>query len=110
MKKVTTYLVLFISAFGITNSLLAQETVNKPNFQVKYEKFFLGNGLEVAFHIDCTDPVVAVNLTAHVVSVREVTGRTGFAHMFEHFFQHWYVPNNVTLTLAGDFDPVQTKK
>ena len=26
------------------------------------------------------------------------------------FFRRWYVPNNVTLILAGDFDPVQAKK
>ena len=36
------------------------------------------------FHIDRSDPIVAVNLTAHVGSAREKAGRTGFAHMFEH--------------------------
>ena len=25
------------------------------------------------------------------------------------FYNRWYVPNNVTLTIAGDFDPVQAK-
>lgn len=63
---------------------MAQETDNKSHFQVKYEKFILNNGLEVVFHIDRSDPVVAVNLTAHVGSAREESGRTGFAHMFEH--------------------------
>jgi len=38
----------------------------------------------VIFHIDRSDPVVAVNLTAHVGSSREKAGRTGFAHLFEH--------------------------
>jgi zinc protease len=84
MKKVTTYLILFACALGITQSLMAQETPKKPHFEVKYEKFVLENGLEVVFHIDRSDPVVAVNLTAHVGSAREVKGRTGFAHMFEH--------------------------
>jgi zinc protease len=84
MKKVTTYLMLFACALGITHSLMAQETPKKPYFEVKYEKFILENGLEVVFHIDRSDPVVAVNLTAHVGSAREVKGRTGFAHMFEH--------------------------
>ena len=28
----------------------------------------------------------------------------------KEFFRRWYVPNNVTLTVAGDFDPVQAKK
>lgn len=49
-----------------------------------YESFELENGLKVIFHIDRSDPVVAVSLTAHVGSAREVPGRTGFAHLFEH--------------------------
>lgn len=55
-----------------------------PSFSIKYEKFTLPNGLDVIFHIDRSDPVVAVSLTAHVGSAREKAGRTGFAHMFEH--------------------------
>lgn len=55
-----------------------------PSFSVQYEKFTLPNGLDVIFHIDRSDPVVAVSLTAHVGSAREKAGRTGFAHMFEH--------------------------
>lgn len=49
-----------------------------------FETFTLDNGLTVIFHVDKSDPVVAVNLTAHVGSAREKPGRTGFAHMFEH--------------------------
>jgi len=56
----------------------------KPAFKIDFEKFTLPNGLEVIFHIDRSDPVVAVSLTAHVGSAREKAGRTGFAHMFEH--------------------------
>ena len=57
-----------------------------PNaaLKVDFQKFTLPNGLEVIFHIDRSDPVVAVNLTAHVGSSREKAGRTGFAHLFEH--------------------------
>jgi len=55
-----------------------------PSFKVQYEKYTLPNGLNVLFHIDRSDPVVAVSLTAHVGSAREKAGRTGFAHMFEH--------------------------
>lgn len=57
---------------------------DKPEFKVDYEKFTLDNGLEVILHIDKSDPVVAVALTAHVGSAREIEGRTGFAHLFEH--------------------------
>ena len=49
-----------------------------------YEAFELENGLTVLFHVDRSDPVVAVSLTAHVGSAREKPGRTGFAHTFEH--------------------------
>ena len=62
----------------------AQKTAAQPTFKVEYEKFTLPNGLEVIFHVDRSDPVVAVNLTAHVGSAREKEGRTGFAHLFEH--------------------------
>jgi zinc protease len=65
-------------------SVSAQKPSEKATFKVDYEKFVLPNGLEVVFHIDRSDPVVAVNLTAHVGSAREKTGRTGFAHLFEH--------------------------
>ena len=52
--------------------------------EINFEKFTLDNGLEVIFHLDTSDPVTAVALTFHVGSAREVTGRTGFAHLFEH--------------------------
>lgn len=51
---------------------------------VSFEEFTLDNGLKVIFHIDRSDPVTAVALTAHVGSAREKEGRTGFAHLFEH--------------------------
>ena len=56
----------------------------KAGLKLDYQKFTLPNGLDVIFHIDRSDPVVAVNLTAHVGSSREKAGRTGFAHLFEH--------------------------
>lgn len=55
-----------------------------PELSINYEKITLDNGLDVVFHIDRSDPVVAVELMAHVGSAREIEGRTGFAHLFEH--------------------------
>ncbi|GAB4156771.1 MAG: pitrilysin family protein [Winogradskyella sp.] len=55
-----------------------------PEFKVDFEKFTLDNGLQVILHVDRSDPVAAVALTAHVGSAREKEGRTGFAHLFEH--------------------------
>lgn len=51
---------------------------------LNYQRYTLENGLTVLFHKDTSDPVVAVILTAHVGSAREIPGRTGFAHLFEH--------------------------
>jgi zinc protease len=44
----------------------------------------LDNGLDVIVHEDHRCPIVAVNVWYHVGSKNERTGRTGFAHLFEH--------------------------
>lgn len=54
------------------------------SFTLDYEKFTLDNGLEVVLHVDKSDPIVALTTVVHVGSNREKTGRTGFAHFFEH--------------------------
>ena len=76
-------LIVFCLLFSLV-SVSAQKPSEKVTFKVDYEKFALDNGLEVIFHVDRSDPVVAVSLTAHVGSAREKAGRTGFAHLFEH--------------------------
>lgn len=53
---------------------------------IDFERFELDNGLEVVLHVDRSDPLAAVAMTFHVGSAREVEGRTGFAHLFEHLF------------------------
>ncbi len=75
-------LLFTICCLSILAGLSAQD--NSSALAVDYEKFTLDNGLEVVFHLDRSDPVVAVALTAHVGSAREKEGRTGFAHLFEH--------------------------
>ena len=57
---------------------------SEVGLDLNFEKITLDNGLEVIFHVDRSDPVVAINLAAHVGSARETEGRTGFAHLFEH--------------------------
>ncbi|WP_231758509.1 M16 family metallopeptidase [Microbulbifer elongatus] len=71
-------------AQSATETATPSKDVPKPEFAIEYEQFQLDNGLNVLFHIDRSDPVVAVSLTAHVGSAREKEGRTGFAHLFEH--------------------------
>lgn len=56
----------------------------EPEFKIDYEKFTLENGLDVILHQDKSDPVVSVAIQYGVGSNREKTGRTGFAHLFEH--------------------------
>jgi len=73
-------LLLFISLNCL--QLSAQNESKEP--KIDFETFTLQNGLKVIFHIDRSDPVVAVALTSHVGSAREIEGRTGFAHLFEH--------------------------
>lgn len=79
-KIILGLLLVFLIACNSSES--KEEVVT--DFNIEYEKFELDNGLDVVFHIDRSDPVVAVALTAHVGSAREKEGRTGFAHLFEH--------------------------
>lgn len=59
------------------------DTVQKST-EVQFEKYTLANGLDVVLHVDRSDPIVAINLAVHVGSARELPGRTGVAHLFEH--------------------------
>jgi len=76
MKKI---IVFVLAAFVL--SACKEKT---PELSINYKKIELENGLDVVFHVDKSDPVVAVELMVHVGSAREVEGRTGFAHLFEH--------------------------
>ena len=51
---------------------------------IPFEKFTLDNGLTLIVHEDNKAPVVAVNVWYHVGSKNEKSGKTGFAHLFEH--------------------------
>ena len=73
-----------LPASGSPGETIAQTPAEAPATQLPYQSFMLDNGLTVLFHVDRSDPVVAVSLTAHVGSAREKPGRTGFAHLFEH--------------------------
>jgi zinc protease len=76
-----------IIAFLFLNTFLGGKIVSqekKSDLSISYEKITLKNGLDVVFHVDKSDPVVAVELMVHVGSAREIEGRTGFAHLFEH--------------------------
>jgi zinc protease len=61
-----------------------EQTTKNPLPQIKFEKYKLKNGLDVILYEDHRLPLVAVNLWYHVGPANERTGRTGFAHLFEH--------------------------
>jgi len=66
-------------------SACQQSTEESGNqLSIEYEKYTLENGLEVVLHKDHSDPIVSLAILYHVGSNREKTGRTGFAHLFEH--------------------------
>ncbi len=80
MKPIIALLALFTTFCSYSQN----KTEKSKEFKVAFEQFTLDNGLHVILHIDRSDPVVAVALTSHVGSAREIAGRTGFAHLFEH--------------------------
>ncbi len=77
---VSTSLLVFISCKDVGYS----EPQDSAKLSVEFEKYELENGLDVILHQDKSDPIVSVAIQYGVGSNREKTGRTGFAHLFEH--------------------------
>jgi zinc protease len=77
-------LLLMVSIL-MTIGLFSFKPQNKQNgLSIPVEKFTLANGLTVVLNVDKSDPIVALAVYYHVGSSREVPGKTGFAHLFEH--------------------------
>src|SRR3989337_1485249 len=76
--------------------LIAGCGTQSSEMKIENEKYKLENGLEVILHEDKSDPLVAVAVLYHVGSNREVKGRTGFAHLFEHimFQESQHIPQD----------------
>jgi zinc protease len=75
-----------IVLLAVTTFAAAQEKLDLEQLRIPHEVFVLDNGLTLIVHEDHSSPIVAVNATYHVGSRDERRGRTGFAHLFEHFF------------------------
>lgn len=56
----------------------------KATLSLPFEKYKLDNGLTVILNADKSDPITSLAILYHVGSNREVPGKTGFAHLFEH--------------------------
>jgi zinc protease len=74
--------------FGLLAVLLISTTCTKvpqtDSLKINYEKYTMPNGLQVILHTDHSDPMVSYAIMYHVGSSREIPGKTGFAHLFEH--------------------------
>jgi zinc protease len=64
----------------------AEQPFDRARYQIRHQKFVLDNGLTLLVHEDHSVPIVGVNIWYHVGSRNEKRGKTGFAHLFEHFF------------------------
>jgi zinc protease len=65
-------------------TLVEEVKLKGDEIAIPYKKFLFPNGLTLIVHEDKSDPIVHVDVTYHVGSAREVVGRSGFAHFFEH--------------------------
>ncbi|MCK4644659.1 MAG: insulinase family protein [Candidatus Aminicenantes bacterium] len=84
MKSLRTFVAIFLPGILLLLTGCTTKTGSSGKFKIDYEMYTLDNGLEVILHEDRSDPIAAVALQFHVGSNREVKGRTGFAHLFEH--------------------------
>lgn len=76
---------LQILLFVLLTVLLSCKTEkNETTLSIPYERYTLANGLTVILNEDKSDPITSQVILYHVGSNREVKGRTGFAHLFEH--------------------------
>lgn len=71
-------------AAGLVLVLCRSVFAQGADIDIPYQKFVLKNGLTLIVHEDHKAPIVAVNVWYHVGSKNEKTGKTGFAHLFEH--------------------------
>jgi zinc protease len=76
----------FAMTVAIATALAAGGAVAQQatSIDIPFESYKLPNGLTVIMSVDRATPTVAVNVWYHVGSKNETTGRTGFAHLFEH--------------------------
>jgi zinc protease len=83
MNKHNSVLKIFAALLIITAISACKKEAN-DKLNISYEKYSLPNGLQVILHTDHSDPVISYDIMYHVGSSREIPGKTGFAHLFEH--------------------------
>ena len=105
MKKINAFLLLMsVMSFVLITSCSDTKSGGEAALKVDFEKYTLANGLQVILHQDHSDPIVSLAVVYHVGSNREKTGRTGFAHLFEHmlFQESENVPQDEFFKIVQD--------
>ncbi len=84
MKRIQYFKILFVSALVLftLSSCSKKETTDK--LTISFEKYTMPNGLQVILHTDHSDPMISYTIMYHTGSSRELPGKTGFSHLFEH--------------------------
>ena len=83
MVAIAAFSFFIISCKDSSNNKKSSEKT-QTKLSIDFEKYQLQNGLDVVLHQDKSDPIVSLAIQYGVGSNREKTGRTGFAHLFEH--------------------------
>ncbi len=84
MNKFRFFSKILLVAAVVMAVTACKSTSDSNKLTVNYEKYVMPNGLQVILHTDHSDPVISYTIMYHVGSSREVPGKTGFAHLFEH--------------------------
>lgn len=86
MRKLALLVLCALVAAGSLSAQTPKSKFDPRPYTIQHKKFVLDNGLTLIVHTDHSVPIVAVNTWYHVGSRNEKRGKTGFAHLFEHFF------------------------
>ncbi|MFH0843465.1 MAG: pitrilysin family protein [Bacteroidota bacterium] len=84
MKRTSLLNSLLLIAIIILALQSCKKSAEPDKLSIYYEKYVMPNGLQVILHQDHSDPMMAYAIMYHVGSSRELPGKTGFAHLFEH--------------------------
>ena len=100
LEFVVLFLVLALVTSGWAQTKSAPtKSAQTTEIDIPYERFVLDNGLTVIVHEDHKAPIVALNIWYHVGSKNEKSGKTGFAHLFEHLMLAEALPDRMEMTL-----------
>lgn len=78
------FILLILVLTGTACTTQNTKTPTEDKLKISYEKYVMPNGMQVILSPDHSDPIISYAIMYHVGSSREVPGKTGFAHLFEH--------------------------